>query len=77
MAVAVVAEDVMHSLSVGDVCIFDGLIELFWGYPFKAFEDHILMSLTKSEIVIRNVVWTSEIVDHALGITDAGVADDW
>jgi hypothetical protein len=74
MAVTIVATEVVHSASVGFVCLNDALVVAVQLLTSNI-QLNILVTLTEGEIVNRNKVGPSKVMDDAIRSTDPGVPD--
>ena len=64
MAMAIITADIVHTLTIGLVCLYQLLVELFNPFPWNV-ELDIFMSLTKGKIVKTNIIGPSKVMDDS------------
>ena len=74
MAMAIVTTDIVHALSVGRVASLDVLIELAQLRTVDIQND-ILVSLAEREVILRDIVRSSEIIDDPISAADTCMTD--
>ena len=65
MTMAIVAADVVHASLVYSISLFDCIVILLFCIALKL-QSNVLVRLTKCQIINRNIVWTSKIVQDTL-----------
>ena len=71
---AIITANVVHPFHISIISPLDISIVLGVAFPVDV-EADILVGFSKGKIIVRDSVWTSEIVYYALRVTNASVSD--
>ena len=76
VAMTIITTDIVHPLSVNNICLSDGFIILLGSDAFE-FKFNILMCFTEGLVINRYIVWSSKVMNDAFRISNSGVSNDW